>query len=297
MDWYKMKVFYYVAKYGSFTEAGSARNTSASALSKVIRQFEYELKCQLFQRHARGVVLTEIGEKLFKHAEMVYEQSAIIANDITTSKTELSGSIRLQSTQGFISHWIFDHLIEFKKQYPRLQLLISGYESDPELDIGDFDVAVRPFLPNRVDLVQEFLAEYQLTLYGSREYLKLYGIPKKISELDHHKLLAYGAVLQNPFGDSDWHLKAGMPSGMIRTPVFSSNSSYNLFKAAVSGLGLVVLPKGYPPLKNSELVAVLPEEGHRTKSYCIYPTYLKDFQRITVFIEFIKKIHATFETS
>lgn len=297
MDWYKMKIFYYVAKYKSFAEAGVARNISASALSKVIRQFEYELKCQLFQRHARGIVLTEVGEKLFSHAAMVYEKSAIIEDAVTSSKTDISGVIRFQSTQGFISHWLIDYLIDFKIKHPALHLLLSGYESHPELDLGKFDVAVRPFLPNRPDLVQDFLADYHLVLYGSENYLKEHGTPKNVLELDHHQLLAYGSMIQNPFGDSDWHLKAGMPHGLTRAPVFSSNSSYNLFKAAEAGLGLVVLPKGYPSLQGSSLMPVLPEEALRTESYCIYPQHLKEFQRIRVFVDFLKEIHAYFKTS
>ena len=62
MDWDKLKIFHAVAEAGSFTNATINLNLSQSAISRQIQSLEQELKVQLFERHARGLTLTENGE-------------------------------------------------------------------------------------------------------------------------------------------------------------------------------------------------------------------------------------------
>ena len=59
MDWDKLKIFHTVAEASSFTKASTILNLSQSAISRQIQGLESDLKVQLFERHARGLVLTE----------------------------------------------------------------------------------------------------------------------------------------------------------------------------------------------------------------------------------------------
>ena len=61
MDWDKLKIFHAVAEAGSFTNATVNLNLSQSAISRQIQSLEQGLKVQLFERHARGLTLTENG--------------------------------------------------------------------------------------------------------------------------------------------------------------------------------------------------------------------------------------------
>ena len=61
MDWDKLKIFHAVAEAGNFTKATYILNLSQSAISRQIQSLEIELKTQLFERHARGLSLTENG--------------------------------------------------------------------------------------------------------------------------------------------------------------------------------------------------------------------------------------------
>ena len=71
MDWDKLKIFHAVAEAGSFTKATINLNLSQSAISRQIQSLEHNLKVQLFERHARGLTLTENGGYLFKTAHDV----------------------------------------------------------------------------------------------------------------------------------------------------------------------------------------------------------------------------------
>jgi DNA-binding transcriptional LysR family regulator len=65
MDWDKLRIFHAVASAGSFTHAGQTLSLSQSAVSRQISALEEEIATPLFQRHARGLTLTDEGELLY----------------------------------------------------------------------------------------------------------------------------------------------------------------------------------------------------------------------------------------
>ena len=77
MDWDKLRVFHAVAEAGSFTHAGESLNLSQSAVSRQISALEESLSVPLFHRHARGLILTEQGELLFRTAREVFAKLAM----------------------------------------------------------------------------------------------------------------------------------------------------------------------------------------------------------------------------
>ena len=68
MDWDKLRIFHAVAEAGSFTHAGDTLNLSQSAVSRQISALEESIGVVLFHRHARGLLLTEQGEMLYRTA-------------------------------------------------------------------------------------------------------------------------------------------------------------------------------------------------------------------------------------
>src|SRR3954453_6652983 len=85
MDWDKLRVFHAVAEAGSFTHAGEALNLSQSAVSRQISALEESLSVPLFHRHARGLILTEQGELLFRTAREVFAKLAMSESLISES--------------------------------------------------------------------------------------------------------------------------------------------------------------------------------------------------------------------
>ena len=77
MDWDKLRIFHAVAEAGSFTHAGESLNLSQSAISRQISGLEQSLNIVLFHRHARGLILTEHGEDLYKTAHEVFHKVAM----------------------------------------------------------------------------------------------------------------------------------------------------------------------------------------------------------------------------
>ena len=71
MDWDKLRIFHAAAQAGSFTHAGETLDMSQSAVSRQVSALEQDLGVPLFHRHARGLILTEQGELLFRTASDV----------------------------------------------------------------------------------------------------------------------------------------------------------------------------------------------------------------------------------
>ena len=78
LDWDKLRIFHAVAEAGSFTRAAEGLGLSQSAVSRQppaasrhVGALETSLGTVLFRRHARGVLLTEQGEALFRTAAEV----------------------------------------------------------------------------------------------------------------------------------------------------------------------------------------------------------------------------------
>ena len=93
MDWDKLKIFHAVAEAGSFTNATVNLNLSQSAISRQIQSLEQDLKVQLFERHARGLTLTENGEYVFKTAHEVISKLKEVETTLGDKKTKPSGKL------------------------------------------------------------------------------------------------------------------------------------------------------------------------------------------------------------
>ena len=91
MDWDKLKVFHAAAEAGSFTHAGEQLGLSQSAVSRQVSALEQELTVSLFHRHARGLILTEQGELLYRTAHDVFMKLESARAKLTDSRERPNG--------------------------------------------------------------------------------------------------------------------------------------------------------------------------------------------------------------
>ena len=191
LDWDKVRIFYTAAEAGSFTHAGDSLGLSQSAVSRQVGALERDLAVPLFHRHARGLILTEQGELLFRTAkEMMLKLEATRAR-LTDSRERPNGDLRVTTTLGLGANWLTPRLGEFLDLYPevRVQLLLTDEELD--LAMREADVAIRLRQPVQGDLIQRRLFTVHFHAYASADYIKGFGQPKDIAELEEHRILTY----------------------------------------------------------------------------------------------------------
>ena len=122
MDWDKLKIFHAVAEAGSFTNATVNLNLSQSAISRQIQSLEDDLKVKLFERHARGLTLTENGEYLYKTAHEVISKLKEVETSLGDQKDKPSGKITITTVRSFGTHWLTPRIQEFMKLNPDIEV-------------------------------------------------------------------------------------------------------------------------------------------------------------------------------
>src|SRR5690242_1801258 len=140
MDWDKLRVFHAVAEAGSFTHAGESLNLSQSAVSRQISALEESLSVPLFHRHARGLILTEQGELLFRTAREVFAKLSMAEGLISESKDRPKGPLKITSTVAFGSSWLTPRIREFLDLYPEIQVTLVVDDSELDLSMREADV-------------------------------------------------------------------------------------------------------------------------------------------------------------
>lgn len=287
MDWDKLRIFHAVAEAGSFTRAGEELNLSQSAVSRQIGALEEHLGVPLFHRHARGLILTEQGELLYRTAHDVFGKLALTEARLAESKDRPKGPLKITTTVAFGSTWLAPRMREFIEVYPEIEahLILSDQELD--LAMREADVAVRLSPPRQADLIQRHLLTMHMRTYASAGYIKKHGIPKTVEELDNHRIVVYGNDTRPPVPDVNWLLKAGRGNGPMRQPALSVNNTYAVMRAIQGGAGIAALPE-FMVLDNSDLVVLLDQlEGPQIDAYFVYPEEVRRTRRVNVFRDFL----------
>jgi DNA-binding transcriptional LysR family regulator len=287
MDWDKLRIFHAAAEAGSFTHAGEVLSISQSAVSRHISALERDLNVPLFHRHARGLVLTEQGELLFRTAQDVFSKLASTQILLADSREKPSGELKVTTTVALGTGWLTPRLNEFLNLYPdiRLQLLLD--DEILNLTMREADVAIWFGSPTQQDLVRRKLFTVHYHVYASSDYVKRHGKPLSLEDLDKHRIMTYGGPVPSPFREMNWLETLGRDSQGAREPALRINSLLALREAVAQGVGIAVLPdylaKDYP-----RLVHVLEDMDMPVfDTFFVYPEDLKDTKRVNAFRDFL----------
>jgi len=288
MNWEKLKVFQTAGEAGLFTHAGERLGLSQSAVSRQVSALETELAVSLFHRHARGLILTEQGELLYRTAHEVFMKLEAARTKLTDSRERPNGELKVQTTPGIGVHWLTPRLDEFLDLYPEIHITLITSEEELDLAMREADVAIRLRQPTQPDLIQRKLFSVHFHAYASPDYLKRFGTPRAHEELDKHRIvLLGGGVVPAHLQNRRWLLEIGRDGKDPRTPHLTVNNVLGVLRACQRGLGIAVLPD-YLVEENGGLVQLFGDaDTLALDAYFVYPEELKSVARIQVFRDFL----------
>ncbi|MDC3185397.1 LysR family transcriptional regulator [Candidatus Pelagibacter sp.] len=287
MDWDKLKIFHAVAEAGSFTSATINLNLSQSAISRQIQALEQDLKVQLFERHARGLTLTQHGEYVFKTAHEVISKLKEVETTLIDQKSKPSGKITITTVRSFGTHWLTPRIQEFMKLNPEIEVELIFDDKELDLSTRQADIGIFMRRPKQLNYIQRKLMDINYHIYGSNKYLEQYGIPKTVNDLNKHRFISFGRGAPSPVFNPDWAMKLGMKDNKKRKSVMKVNSVMGLLLAVESGVGLAALPD-YLVFQSRNLIKVLPNtEGPITEAHFVFPQSLKNVARVQAFRNFL----------
>ena len=288
MDWDKLKIFYAVAEAGSFTNATTILNISQSAISRQIQSLEQDLKVQLFERHARGLTLTENGEYVYKTAHEVISKLKEVETSLGDQKNKPSGKLTITTVRSFGTHWLTPRIQEFMNLNPEIEIELIFDDKELDLSIRQADIGIFMRRPKQLNYIQRKLVDINYHIYGSTKYLEKYGIPKTTNDLNNHRFISFGKGAPSPVFNPDWALKLGNKDNKKkRKPIMKVNSVMGLLLAVESGVGLAALPD-YLVSQSQNVIKVLSKsEGPITEAHFVYPQSLKNVARVQAFRNFL----------
>src|SRR6201996_6797757 len=186
MDWDKLRIFHSVASAGSFTHAGQMLSLSQSAVSRQVSALEEEISTPLFQRHARGLTLTDEGELLYGAVSDVLTRLGQAEEALKNAQAAPRGSLKVTTSHGLGTYWILPRMREFMRDFPELQVHMVFEDHELDLAQREADIAVRMRAPVQADLIQRKLFTVHYHLYADKRYIDRHGAPENFGDLLKH---------------------------------------------------------------------------------------------------------------
>ena len=233
LDSLQLKSFIAIADTGTFSAAAKTVGRTQSALTLQIQKLEGDLGCQLFDRSARRVSLTEQGELFLGYARKIIQLQWEAFSKL--KEPDIEGEIRLGTPEDFATHYLPNVLASFRQHHPRVQLnvscdltlnLVKGFEH------GDFDIVLVKRDPQSVKggmrVWKEPLVWAAADHWQAEKTLSLVLSPKPC--IYRARALAALDRARKP-----WHL------------TYTSPSLAGTIAAVKAGLGITVLPANMLP--------------------------------------------------
>ena len=234
-----MNVFVRVAKAGSF--AGGARDLdiSRAMTTKHIMHLESVLGTRLFNRTTRSLSLTDVGASYLERCQQVLLEVEEMEAAVTHLQTEPRGILRISAPPVIGATHISHAVSEFLKIHPDLTIEMILQSSPGDLIDEGIDIAISLGALDDTSMIARKLASSSLVVCGAPDYFVRYGIPQAPEDLENHSCLVNWAIAPR----NKWLLKgdAGY-TGIMVSGRMQANAADPIRIAAISGLGLVMLP-------------------------------------------------------
>jgi DNA-binding transcriptional LysR family regulator len=228
-EWDDIRLFLELAREGSLSAAARRLKVDHSTVARRVSALEKRLGLRLFDRLARGYVLTEEGETLLGAAERM-ETEAIALQRQASGRPTAQGNVRVSTSPMLASLFLASRLVEFQRQHPEIRVSLSGNNRVVDLNRREADIALRLTKPAEAGLIARRMGSIGFGLYASPDYLAATK-PKDFGFIGYDDTL--GQISQQRWLEQQ---ADGRPI------VFLCSDMTTMYHAACAGMGVAVLP-------------------------------------------------------
>lgn len=228
-DWDDIRLFLELAREGSLSAAARRLKVDHSTVARRVTALEKRLDLRLFDRLARGYVLTEEGEALLGTAERM-ETEALALQRQASGRPGLQGNVRISTTPMLASLFLLPRLVEFRQQHPDIRIALSGSNRVVDLNRREADLALRLTKPSESGLIARRLGTVGFGLYAGSDYLAA-------TKPKDHGFIGYDGTL-GQISQQRW-MEQQLRG---RSIIFLCSDMATMYHAACAGMGVAVLP-------------------------------------------------------
>ena len=285
-----LEIFARVARTGNMSAAGREMKFSPAVVSKRISLLEERLGTRLFQRTTRQLTLTETGQGFYERIVSILSLVDQAEDFVATRNTSPKGKVKVSAPSAFCRRHIVPHVAGFREAFPDIELNLQVNDDVVDIIGEGYDVALRIGELKDSSMHAKVLAREERVMCAAPDYIKTYGRPKNLQDLNRHNCMTTTAKehwrLQGPEGE-----KSFRPKGFIRT-----NSGEVVRDAVLAGLGIGLCSTWDvgPALKSGELKVVLAKYSGSSDAaiHAVFPS--RDFvpAKVHAFVDYLSEIYA-----
>lgn len=253
-------LFVRVVELGSFTAAARSLDVPKATLSRRVGELEARLGARLLKRTTRKLGLTEAGALFYESGRKIAQELTAAEAAVSQLNSEPRGWLRFSVPHAIGSTVITPLLPAFLARYPELRVEMIFGDALSDVIGSEIDLALHVGPMQDSTLRARPLATVSTCLYASPDYLAQHGQPIAPAELAKHRTLAKD--LNRNSGRFSWTLQQGSHQQDVPIePVLIANDPPSLLNAALSGLGIALMPTtlGDAAAAHGRLIRVLPD--------------------------------------
>ncbi|MHB2265787.1 LysR family transcriptional regulator [Aliihoeflea sp. PC F10.4] len=241
MEFHQLKTFIHVAELGSLSKAADRLNIAQPALSRQMRLLEEELGVKLFERHGRGMAVTDIGREILDQAANVLAGLDSIRNIAASGHTHIRGVVMVGMPPTVAEIVTVPLVRRLREKHPELAVRFSSAFSGHLLDWlqrGELEVS----------LSYDPEPQRSLTITPVMEEKLLYfekgtGKPAKLRTIGFAELARTELVLPSPrHGLRNLLEFYARQAGVSLRPSVEAESLTAMVDLVRAGLGGTILP-------------------------------------------------------
>jgi len=275
----EMATFVEVVDCGNFSKASQKSDTPVSTVSRRIAGLERRLDVQLLHRTTRQQRLTDIGVVYYEHCSRMLAEAEAAELAVQNLQAEPSGVLRISIPfpldDPFSSHMV----LSFLRKHPKVSIELIVNTRKVDLVEEKFDCAMIPGTLEDSSLIARGIGSARIIVCASPGYIKEYGMPLDIENLQSHHLVNY----QPPA----WLGIQEDPIVKLLSSRLLTNDFVAARRAAIDGLGITRLSEVQikSSLDKGELVEVLPDLAISVPVNLVFPSNRQFTTKLRAYID------------
>jgi DNA-binding transcriptional LysR family regulator len=187
----QLRYFHEVARQGSIRRAAEGLHVASSAISRQILRLEEEVGTPLFERRARGMILTSAGRIYAQYALDAIQRLEQVQSQLDELRDLRMGHIEIYSIEGMVADFLSEAVAAFRHQYPGVgfRLTVAGTDQVASaVREGEADIGVAFKADPHDDLTFAFRIKDPLRVVMAPSYPLATSKPLDLAQVFHHPI-------------------------------------------------------------------------------------------------------------
>lgn len=272
----------------SITRAAEHLGVPKSNASRQLKQLEESLGARLLNRTTRSLELTEAGAAFYEGCQQLLERVESLQNTVSGKQQGITGKLTVFSPNDFVRLLLRQHMAEFAKLYPELEMEFLSGATKPHLLHDKIDVMIQADNPRDSSYVARKITRVKSNFFASPDYLKRKGVPASPGELVEHDCVM--ELNQNRQLRPWLYSSGGEINEVMVKPRYRCDSAILVRTLTEQGLGVAQLPSFVceDALATGELVTLFGKRFETESNvYAIYSSRRYLPEKVKVFLSFM----------